>query len=56
MGIGPVAWVIMSEMVPTRLRTKAFGLFLGVNWALNAGIGLFTLSLIYRDITTNAKK
>jgi len=45
-GLGPLSWVVMSEMLPTRLRTKAFGLFLSVNWCANLIIGLFTLTAI----------
>jgi len=36
----------MSEIMPTKLRPKAFSLFMSVNWTLNLGIGLFTLSAI----------
>lgn len=45
-GLGPVSWVIMSEMMPTRIRTKAYGLFLSVNWFWNLSIGLLTLTAI----------
>lgn len=45
-GIGPVAWVTMSEVCPTRIRTKAFGLFLSMNWFWNLLIGLLTLTAI----------
>jgi MFS family permease len=38
-GIGAVLWVIMSEIVPTRIRTKAVGLFLSINYGFNLGIG-----------------
>jgi len=45
-GLGPVCWVVMSEMLPTRLRTKAFGLFLSVNWGANLVIAMVTLTTI----------
>jgi len=45
-GLGPVSWVIMSEMLPTRVRTKAYGLFLSINWFWNLCIGLLTLTAI----------
>lgn len=45
-GLGAVMWVIMSEIMPTRLRAKAMSLFLCINWGLNLLIGLFTLTLI----------
>lgn len=34
----------MSEIMSTRLRTKAFGLFVSINWGFNLVIGLCTLS------------
>ena len=45
-GLGSVAWVIMSEIVPIRIRTKAFSLFVSINWACNLIIGLLTLTAI----------
>ena len=45
-GLGSVAWVIMSEIVPIRIRTKAFSLFVSINWACNLLIGLVTLTAI----------
>eukprot|EP00604_Paraphysomonas_vestita_P001944 CAMPEP_0174821704 /NCGR_PEP_ID=MMETSP1107-20130205/9207_1 /TAXON_ID=36770 /ORGANISM="Paraphysomonas vestita, Strain GFlagA" /LENGTH=521 /DNA_ID=CAMNT_0016039023 /DNA_START=23 /DNA_END=1588 /DNA_ORIENTATION=+ len=45
-GLGAVSWVIMSEIMSTRLRTKAFGLFVSVNWGFNLVIGLTTLPAI----------
>ena len=41
-----VCWVIMSEIMPTRLRSKAMGLFLSINWAANLLIGFLTLTAI----------
>jgi len=38
-GLGAACWVIFSEVVPTRLRTKAFGVFMSVNFAFNIVIG-----------------
>ena len=45
-GLGAVTWVILSEIMPTRLRTKAISLFLSISWGCNLAIGLSTLSLI----------
>lgn len=45
-GLGAVVWVILSEIMPTRLRTKAVSLFLSISWGCNLAIGLSTLSLI----------
>merc|ERR1711871_512828 len=45
-GLGPICWVVMSEMLPTRLRAKAFSLFLSVNWGANLIIAMVTLTTI----------
>jgi len=34
-GLGAVAWVVMGEVVPTRVRGKANSLFVAENWAWN---------------------
>jgi hypothetical protein len=36
----------MSEVMPTRLRIKAFSIFLCINWGTNLIIGLLTLTAI----------
>jgi hypothetical protein len=41
-----VAWVIMAEIMHTRLRSKAFGLFVSINWGFNLLIGMLTLTAI----------
>jgi hypothetical protein len=33
--------------MPTRLRTKAYGMFVSISYGANLLIGLFTLSVIY---------
>lgn len=45
-GLGAVVWVMMSEIMPTHLRTKAVSLFLSINWGANLIVGLITLSAI----------
>ena len=45
-GLGAVSWVVMSEVMSQRLRSKAFGLFVSVNWGINLVIGLLTLLAI----------
>lgn len=45
-GIGAVCWTIISEIVPTRIRSKSFSLFLSINWAMNLLVGLLTLTAI----------
>jgi sugar porter (SP) family MFS transporter len=34
-GLGAVAWVVMGEVVPTRVRSKANSLFVAENWGWN---------------------
>lgn len=46
MGMGAVIWVMMSELLPTRVRTKAISLFLCISWGSNLIIGLVTLTAI----------
>jgi len=45
-GLGAVVWVMMSELIPTRSRSKAVSLFLVINWVGNFCIGLFSLEAI----------
>ncbi len=45
-GLGAVVWTIISEIMPTRLRSKAVSLFLSINWAINLIITLVTLTAI----------
>lgn len=45
-GLGSVCWAVMTEIMPTRLRTKAVSLFLSLNWGANLIVGLVTLTAI----------
>ena len=45
-GLGAVVWVMMSELISTRSRSKAVSLFLVINWVSNFCIGLFSLQAI----------
>jgi MFS family permease len=45
-GLGAVCWVVLSEIMSQRLRSKAFGLFVSINWGINLIIGLLTLLAI----------
>ena len=45
-GLGAVQWVVLSEVVPTRIRAKAYSLFTLSNWGANLVISFFTLSVI----------
>jgi MFS family permease len=45
-GLGAVCWVIMTEVIPDRLRVKAISIFLNVSWACNLVISMVTLPAI----------
>jgi MFS family permease len=45
-GLGAVVWVIMSEIMSTRLRVKATSMFLSINWVFNILISFLTLTAI----------
>ena len=53
-GLGAVCWVILSEIMTTRLRSKAMSLFLSINWGSNLIISLFTLTLINKFGNVNS--
>jgi hypothetical protein len=38
-GLGAAAWVVLSEVMPTRLRAKSYSLFVSVNWCFSFLIG-----------------
>lgn len=44
--MGPVGWIYLAEIVPSRIRAKAFSIFTAINWGSNLFIGLFTLTTI----------
>lgn len=46
LGMGPVGWIYLAEIVPSRIRAKAFSVFTAINWGSNLFIGLFTLTAI----------
>lgn len=46
LGMGPVGWIVLAEIVPSRIRAKSFSVFTAVNWGSNLFIGLFTLTTI----------
>jgi len=45
-GLGAVSWVVMNEVVPSRIRKKASSLFIAQNFAVNIAISLLTLTTI----------
>lgn len=45
-GLGPILWVLLSEIYPLRIRGKAMGLALFANWLFNYLISLTFLSLL----------
>lgn len=46
LGQGSVCWILLTEIVPSRIRAQAFSIFTAVNWLSNLFIGLYTLSVI----------
>ena len=46
-GLGAVSCVVMAEIMPTRLRTKAYGMFVSISYGCNLFIGLLTLTAIH---------
>lgn len=46
-GLGAVSWVVMAEVMPTHLRTKAYGMFVSISYGCNLIIGLLTLTAIH---------
>jgi MFS transporter, SP family, galactose:H+ symporter len=46
-GLGPVTWVVLSEIFPLKIRGKAMTLALLVNWAFN-----YVVSLTFLDLMT----
>ena len=32
MGVGAVVWIVLTEILPTRLVSKAYSLFTSINW------------------------
>lgn len=45
-GLGPITWVILSEIYPLKVRSKAIGLALFANWSCNYLITLTFLLLL----------
>jgi len=45
-GLGAVSWVLMNEILPARVRPKAFSLFVAESWFWNVIISRETLSVI----------
>jgi len=39
-GLGAVAWVVMAEIIPTHIRSKAYSLFVSVMWLNSFLIGM----------------
>ena len=46
-GLGPITWVVISEIFPLRIRAQAIGIAAFVNWACNYIVSLTFLDLLY---------
>jgi SP family galactose:H+ symporter-like MFS transporter len=44
--IGPIAWVVISEIFPLEIRGKAMGIAIAVNWICNFIVSLTFLTLL----------
>lgn len=45
-GLGAVVWVVLGEITPMGIRTRAMGLFMSVNYVCNIFVALYSLSII----------
>lgn len=46
-GFGAVIWVFLGEILPTKVRSKAMGFFMGISYLLNIFIATCTLTIIH---------
>jgi len=44
-GLGPMVWLVLSEIYPTEVRAEAIGIATFANWATNVLVSLTFLSL-----------
>uniref|UniRef100_K3WG21 Hexose transporter 1 n=1 Tax=Globisporangium ultimum (strain ATCC 200006 / CBS 805.95 / DAOM BR144) TaxID=431595 RepID=K3WG21_GLOUD len=45
-GLGAVVWVILADMTPVHIRSRAFSFFMGISYICNIVVAVFTLSAI----------
>jgi len=45
-GLGAVAWVVLTEIIPTHIRSKAYSLFVSAMWLNSFLVGFLTLTAI----------
>ncbi|GLD99426.1 hypothetical protein PINS_up008145 [Pythium insidiosum] len=45
-GLGAVVWVVLADITPVAVRSRAFSIFMGVSYICNIVIAVFTLSAI----------
>ena len=43
LGVGAVVWIVLTEILPTRLVSKAYSLFTSINW-----LCAFLIGIIYK--------
>ncbi|KAL8465909.1 hypothetical protein ACS0TY_035138 [Phlomoides rotata] len=46
LGAGPVPALLLSEILPSRIRAKAMAICMSVHWVINFFVGLFFLNLL----------
>ncbi|TMW56617.1 hypothetical protein Poli38472_006627 [Pythium oligandrum] len=45
-GLGAVVWVVLADITPVKIRSRAFAVFMGVSYVCNILIAVYTLSAI----------
>jgi MFS transporter, SP family, galactose:H+ symporter len=45
-GLGAVVWVVLADITPVEIRSRAFSLFMGISYVCNILIAVYTLSAI----------
>ncbi|GAB9466463.1 Major facilitator superfamily [Globisporangium polare] len=45
-GLGAVVWVLLADMTPVHIRSRAFSFFMGTSYICNIVVAVFTLSAI----------
>ncbi|XP_042052511.1 probable plastidic glucose transporter 2 [Salvia splendens] len=46
LGAGPVPGLLLSEILPSRIRAKAMAVCMSVHWVINFFVGLLFLNLL----------
>ena len=44
--MGAAVWVVLAEIIPTKIKPKAFSIYVFMNWICSSCVALFTLTAI----------